>query len=152
MRRSSWVLLILFFSNSPAWTSVAYALSIDSFVTPFIIFQESTESVMMWPGYRTMWMRCVSSAALIICMCVILYLYSNADVNTVPPRVGSVIISRYVASCISNALAYTVEEKKDILSDINTIAADVLAPCVARLSSAMVFIMLTMLDAYSCLL
>ena len=83
--------------NSPALTSVAYALSIDSFVTAFIIFQEPTEFAMMWPGYRTVWMRFVSSAALIVCMYIILYLYRNADVNTGPPKVGSIITSRCVS-------------------------------------------------------
>ena len=31
---------------------------IYKFVTAFIIFQEPTESIMMWPGYRTVWIRC----------------------------------------------------------------------------------------------
>ena len=66
-------------------------------VTEFFIFQEPTEFAVMWQGYRTVWMR-YASAALILCMYIILYLYRKADVNTGPPRVGSIITSRCVVS------------------------------------------------------
>ena len=88
--------------------------SVYKFVTAVIIFQEPTEFVVMWPVYCSVWVRCASSAALIISMCIILYLYRNADVTLGPPRVASVITSRFVATCILNVLVNTVEVKIEI--------------------------------------
>ena len=57
------------------------------FVTAFIIFQEPTESIMMWPGYRTVWMRCAFLHAMTAQHDLIIMIYVSA--THVSTRCGS---------------------------------------------------------------